>query len=145
MEWIGRIREQGPGDIVVENVSPDGHALTHFVPKMPIGKPTLDAVLTKIHMFRAVIPLCIHVGEIDGELMVCPPRIRFNVHTNTHVVYPTHVFAHVWARAPRTQEGSIYTLRQLVNLSKLVQSILLRQLSFIINLIIYLKYISKKK
>jgi hypothetical protein len=95
----------------VENVSQHRHTLTHFVPKMPIGMPTLDAVIIKIHVFRAVIPLCIDVGEIDGEFMVCPPRIRFTrTFTRIHAlsVYPTHVVAHVWARAPRKQEGSIY-------------------------------------
>ena len=81
----------------MNNVSPDGHTLTHFVPKMPpIGMTTL--VLIEIHEFRALIPLCI---PMLVRYMVClcyvhhasDSHVRLHEYKRclSHIRVPTHV------------------------------------------------------
>ena len=106
----------------MENVSQHRHTLTHFVPKMPIGMPTLDAVIIKIHVFRAVIPLCIDVGEIDGEFMVCPPRIRFTrTFTRIHALSIPHMWSHTCGLGRHANKREVYIyLKTVSQLNKFV-------------------------
>jgi hypothetical protein len=85
----------------------------------PPNGSILSAVLRLTCVIRAVIPLCVHVSDLDGVFMLFTPRIRNHRYGSTHtrVVYRTHVLPHTCAPAPCGRERSIYTLRQLVNLA----------------------------